>query len=295
MASIFESHSNTYDGEYFIIKRIPEREFLGTYHYHDFYEAQFYFSDGPDDIGTIMLENKTYTIKNGDIFLINMFESHLIKLFPGINYTRYCIAISPTLMMFICDEHSNLFNIYNKDNKHYPLMNMSLSQQELFLHMYNDFESQLTKLDHGKGFLEQSLLFGVIAMIYNIYYSHDQINLSRSHHMVILTKLVRYIDNHLGEDLSLTRLSEVTNFSECYLCRIFKKDTGTTINKYIVSKRIEASKLLLAGQESINNITRQVGFNNYNNFYRSFKQITGMNPADYRKSITSSESNNFRI
>ena len=101
--------------------------------------------------------------------------------------------------------------------------------------------------------------------------------------MSTLTTLVRYIDEHIAEDLSLKQLSEVTNFSTYHLCRIFKKNTGTTLNKYIVSKRIENAKLLLAGDASIQTISKEVGFNNYNHFYRCFRQIVGINPADYRE------------
>jgi len=171
-------------------------------------------------------------------------------------------------------------------------MHMTEKQQNSFLHMYRDFENQLKELDQGKGFLEQSLLFGIIALLYNMYYSKEELPHTDSLHMTALTKLVRYIDDHLSEDLSLSTLSEAANFSTFHLCRIFKKSTGTTLNKYIVSKRIETAKLLLAGQNTIQNISKSVGFNNYNHFYRCFKQISGMNPAEYRESLHADPKNN---
>ena len=153
----------------------------------------------------------------------------------------------------------------------------------IYPYMYHDFEVRLKDMEHGKRFLEQSLLFGIIAQLYDIYYTETQIAPTDSLHMSTLTTLVRYIDEHIAEDLSLKQLSEVTNFSTYHLCRIFKKNTGTTLNKYIVSKRIENAKLLLAGDASIQTISKEVGFNNYNHFYRCFRQIVGINPADYRE------------
>ncbi len=284
MAAIFWSHANSYVGDYSIVKRTPHKEFIEGYHYHDFYEAQFYFSDSTDEpLGTIMLGEEMYKPRNGDVFLINMFDPHYIQMDFSKHYDRYCVSISPTLMLFICTEHSNLFTIYNKNNQHYPLMHMNAHQQETFLTLYHQFEKLLNEVEHGKRFLEQSLLFGIIALLYNIYYSETQITATDSLHMSVLTKLVRYIDDHIADDLSLKTLSEVTNFSTYHLCRIFKKNTGTTLNKYIVSKRIENAKLLLAGTSSIQNISKEVGFNNYNHFYRCFRQIVGLNPADYRE------------
>ena len=287
MAAIFWSHANSYVGDYSIVRRTPHKEFTEGYHYHDFYEAQFYFNNDPETkdepLGTIMLGDEMYKPKNGDVFLINMFDSHYIQMDNKKHYDRYCVSISPTLMLFICSEHSNLFNIYNKSNRNYPLMHMTEHQQQLFLQMYHDFEVRLKDMEHGKRFLEQSLLFGIIAQLYDIYYTETQIAPTDSLHMSTLTTLVRYIDEHIAEDLSLKQLSEVTNFSTYHLCRIFKKNTGTTLNKYIVSKRIENAKLLLAGDASIQTISKEVGFNNYNHFYRCFRQIVGINPADYRE------------
>ena len=217
MAAIFWSHANSYVGDYSIVRRTPHKEFTEGYHYHDFYEAQFYFNNDPETkdepLGTIMLGDEMYKPKNGDVFLINMFDSHYIQMDNKKHYDRYCVSISPTLMLFICSEHSNLFNIYNKSNRNYPLMHMTEHQQQLFLQMYHDFEVRLKDMEHGKRFLEQSLLFGIIAQLYDIYYTETQIAPTDSLHMSTLTTLVRYIDEHIAEDLSLKQLSEVTNFS----------------------------------------------------------------------------------
>lgn len=285
MESVFWSHANSYEGEYFIVKRYPNQEFSEGYHYHDFYEVQIYFCDDElDEIAIINFdEDKKYSLHSGDIFLINIFQPHRIDIKTKKNYIRYCIAFSPSLMMYMCNEKSNLYYIYNDGNPKYPLMHMDIKHQELFLQMYKTFDAQLTKQLHGKSFLEQSLLFGVISIVYDIYYPEPQTLLSKTEHMDILMKLVRYIDDHLSEDLSLPQLAEITNFSVYHLCRLFKKTTGTTLNKYITSKRIENAKSLLSTDKSIQEIGFDVGFNNYNNFYRCFKQITGLSPAEFRQ------------
>lgn len=292
MESVFWSHANSYEGEYFIIKRYPRHEFSEGYHYHDYYESQIYYCEDPDEeIATISLgDETTYSLHSGDAFLINMFESHRIQIKTNKEYIRYCIAFTPKLMMYICNEKSNLYQIWNRNNAKYPLMHMPEDDFTHFLQLYTDFDLRLKMQQHGKSFLEQALLFGVMSILYNLYYPNPQDRLDNSEHMTILTNLVRYIDDHLSEDLSLNELSEITNFSTYHLCRLFKKNTGTTLNKYITSKRIENAKVLLGTNRSIQSIGFDIGFNNYNNFYRCFKQITGITPAEYRQQLSNSNS-----
>ncbi|MCX7615493.1 MAG: helix-turn-helix domain-containing protein, partial [Clostridiales bacterium] len=67
-----------------------------------------------------------------------------------------------------------------------------------------------------------------------------------------------------------------------YICRLFKKHTGYTLNNYIVSKRLERARYLLGGDIPITDISIKVGFYNYSYFYKAFKTFTGLSPAAYR-------------
>jgi two-component system, response regulator YesN len=48
--------------------------------------------------------------------------------------------------------------------------------------------------------------------------------------------------------------------------------------------RVERSKTLITSSGSkLKEIIGMVGFNNYNYFFKVFKEITGMTPAEYEK------------
>lgn len=67
--------------------------------------------------------------------------------------------------------------------------------------------------------------------------------------------------------------------------RTYKKETGDTINNYLVTKRIsEAKELLLLSDLSMTEIAFRIGFKNSQYFSNSFKKNTGFSPKDYRKS-----------
>ena len=69
-----------------------------------------------------------------------------------------------------------------------------------------------------------------------------------------------------------------------HLARVFKKETGETLVKYITDKRIHAAKELLSDTKTpISQVASEVGYDNYSYFTKIFKEKTGVSPGDYRK------------
>ena len=69
-----------------------------------------------------------------------------------------------------------------------------------------------------------------------------------------------------------------------YLTRLFKNTYGTTINNYILEKRItKAKELLRFSNLNIEDISKECGINDNNYFSRLFKQIEGISPKEYKK------------
>ena len=119
---------------------------------------------------------------------------------------------------------------------------------------------------------------------------------SRAHNFVTDTenqknsiqRIIEYIDHHYAEDLSRTTLADMVYLSADHLARIFKKETGETLVKYITDKRINAAKELLSDTKTpIAQVASEVGYDNYSYFTKIFKEKTGFSPGDYRKHHTS--------
>lgn len=96
-----------------------------------------------------------------------------------------------------------------------------------------------------------------------------------------MDEILSYIDRNISESFGLEDLSAHFYLSSSYLCRIFKSATGTTINKYIVAKRITLAKSLLTEGCSVTEACERCGFNDYSNFLKSFKKATGVSPKKY--------------
>jgi two-component system response regulator YesN len=104
-----------------------------------------------------------------------------------------------------------------------------------------------------------------------------------------ITNIMRFIhDNYRDPGLSLPMISKNTFLSPTYICKIFKDQTGTTINKYIGEYRLNKAKDFLKDKEAtINDIAAKVGYGDGNYFTKIFKKETGLTPSDYRKKYLS--------
>lgn len=99
-----------------------------------------------------------------------------------------------------------------------------------------------------------------------------------------ISEIVRYINEHYAEGLSLALLAEKFYVSPYYLSHFFKEATGFTFVEYLNSVRVKEAKALLAATSlQANQIAKKVGFGSVTHFGRVFKLITGHAPLFYRR------------
>lgn len=98
-----------------------------------------------------------------------------------------------------------------------------------------------------------------------------------------INNAVVFIENHYTENIYLYNIAQSAHLSHYHFCRLFKKHTGITCNKYLMSFRIkQAKKLLKESDLNITEICFEVGFNNLTHFERVFKGLEGITPSEYR-------------
>lgn len=104
-----------------------------------------------------------------------------------------------------------------------------------------------------------------------------------------IAQITRYIrDNFNDADLSLNTISEHTYLTTAYMCKIFKDNTGTTINKYILEYRINKAKELLKTRGmKISDVAGKVGYTDGNYFTKIFRKETGLTPSEFRQKYLS--------
>ena len=99
-----------------------------------------------------------------------------------------------------------------------------------------------------------------------------------------LDSIKLYLDEHYTEHISLDDLASKFYMNKFYMTKIFKETYGTTINNYLISKRITKAKQLLRFTDmTIDEIGNAIGMDGANYFCRMFKKIEGISPNTYKK------------
>lgn len=96
--------------------------------------------------------------------------------------------------------------------------------------------------------------------------------------------VLKYIEEHYQDQISLEDMAELVSLNPAYLSNIFKKETGENFVYYLNSFRIEKAKEMLKNtQLTINEVAYAVGFMDGRYFSKSFKKHVGITPKDYRR------------
>ena len=94
---------------------------------------------------------------------------------------------------------------------------------------------------------------------------------------------IKFISDNYMKNINITDISNAVHLSKFYFIKIFKTFTGSSPYEYLTNYRIAMAKEeLLSTSLSINDIGKNVGFNDVNNFIRCFKRIVGTTPLKYR-------------
>lgn len=99
-----------------------------------------------------------------------------------------------------------------------------------------------------------------------------------------ITGIVRYLQEHLKEEITLNILAEEFHLSAQYISQLFKNEIGVNFLAYLTNIRMEnAKKLLLSTSLSIAEISEQSGYGDYRVFTKVFKKSEGITPSQYRR------------
>ena len=97
-------------------------------------------------------------------------------------------------------------------------------------------------------------------------------------------KIKKYVLQNMKRKITNQEIGETFSFHPNYLNRIFKADTGMTIHRYVVRKKLEESLFLLRTTDiRVEQIALQLGFENAEYFIRSFRNMYQTTPLQYRK------------
>jgi AraC-like DNA-binding protein len=91
------------------------------------------------------------------------------------------------------------------------------------------------------------------------------------------------MDRAYAEPLDVAALARIAHVSAAHFNRTFRATFGETPHRYLQRRRVErAMALLISSDRSITDICMSVGFSSLGTFSRTFRDIVGESPKDYR-------------
>ena len=100
----------------------------------------------------------------------------------------------------------------------------------------------------------------------------------------LIKHIIKYIDTHYQEAISLKAISSMFNVNTSYLGQLFKNETGELFTNYLNEVRIQKAKeMLIQTNLKVYDISYRVGYVNQSLFFRTFKKLTGISPEEFRE------------
>jgi AraC family transcriptional regulator len=99
-----------------------------------------------------------------------------------------------------------------------------------------------------------------------------------------LRRVTEFINENLEQDLTLGEIAEVADLSQFHFTRVFRQTTGLTPQQYVMQRRIEQAKQLLAVSDlPLVEVSLRTGFKNQSHFTTLFRKFTKLTPKMWRE------------
>lgn len=248
------------------------------YHNHDFYEIFFFLSGRV----SYVIEGKTYHLKPGDILLTSNRELHKPVVEDGRLYERFVTWISPSFTAALQEDDIDLSACFDESSRHHAnLLRPSSDLLQTIRGLYDKLEFATDCNSYGAPILRLAYMMELLVCINMAYRDAAAMPEPDMVYNQKISDVIRYINSHLQEELSLDLLASEFFVSKYHLSRQFKQYVGLTLHQYILKKRLIAAKALLVEGESVNSAYLASGFGDYSNFTKLFKLEFGLSPKQF--------------
>ncbi len=250
------------------------------FHFHDYYEV-FYLIDGGKQF---FVDDTMYSIEPGDLFIINNFEIHKPLRDPEGDYRRVVAVFSPERIKEISPNHSiDLLSCFiSRKNGTHNKIKLNNNQQKIFLQLTNKIDSIDSNSFGSHALLEA---YFIELLVYINKWFRENFSTEKNEESygfnTNVKAIIDYINDNFTNTITLESLESNFHLNKHYMCQLFKKTTGTTIHRYIVSRRLSRAKILLHQGHNVTATSDMCGFQNYTNFIRAFKQHFGVSPKQF--------------
>ena len=239
-------------------------------HVHEMMEI-YYFISGK---GAYLVEGSTYPLEPGDIMIMRSAETHRLTIHPDEPYARIAIHFSPAVLADMDPTQELLRPFLDRPLgrfNHYSARDPRCAHLQSVFRDFNFENVPQVRLNLiGRLLLFLTALNGVF----------DESGSNYDRDSGFPGQLVRHVNRHLFEQLSLQSVAEHFYRSRSQISRVFHQATGSSFWEYVTIKRLMAARAMIQRGEKAGSAAIACGFTDYSVFYRAYKNYFGHAPKD---------------
>ncbi len=250
-------------------------------HFHDDMEVVYVLE------GNIKMRNGyyTYTLKQGDIYIINDREMHSFENTGKDNMVMMLQIDLSYFSRYYDNLRNNFFvtDVSDDDDESLEVLRGILARIMLeVLQKGYGYEHKVIESTHN--------LIACLLADFQYFVMDDGIfrnEASNKGNKILagrLNRITDYMYDNYNRKLTLGEIAEREHLSIYYLSHVIKEATGLSFQDLLSYIRVEESEILLLGtNKKIGAIAEEVGFSAVRYFIKHFEQWFGMHPLEYRR------------
>ncbi len=244
-------------------------------HTHEFCELYLFLSGK----GVFKVEGNEYPLSPGDVLVMKPFESHFIDIDESQSYERIAFHFRKDLLLTLEASGSLTDSVLHHQPGHDNRFDANIFSAELY-------PTILCSLKQKNNLSRTKIVAHLMMLLYEIgCQQSNTIQQTDTLKDTISHKITTFIMQHIEEPLSLERICKEFYISKSTLCKVFLESTGSTVQNYVITKKMSHAKWLMHTGMHPTAVAAACGFSDYSNFYRSFKKHYGISPMMAFKSV----------
>lgn len=245
-------------------------------HWHEAIEVTYVAEGEP---GTMTIEDKTYQLHEGDVYVINSRLIHsfntyitddqrIVTLLINYEWLRHCLPKT------VRNKNLELIKGPKNDSQKAAFKELVTLINEL-----KDFQIEGNREDNKLHQL--SVEVELISVLIENFAVDKEI---KSEIPEVISEIVMEFHKDYKVDIQLSDIAKRYNYSYAYFSKFFKRYLGISPKKYLTLLRIQnAAELIEKTDYKFTKIASETGFPDEKSFYSSFKERYNQTPLEYRK------------
>ena len=250
------------------------------YHNHDFYELYFLVSGKV----TYYVEGRSYSLSPGDVLIVSDQEMHRPSQGGEDAYERIVIWVRPDYLKSLGTEAFPLTACFEGlPRSGGNQLQLDPAARQEFQEGLDDLEEAYLSEEPGAGLLRRAYFTELMVRLNRAYRASEEGQSLQDGEVAAApstrtARLIRFINDNIGEDLGLDRLASEFYVSKYHMLREFRRHTGVTIHQYVLTKRLILARHHLRRGMPVAEVCRLCGFRDPSNFARLYRREYGRSP-----------------